>query len=120
MNFEIAAVSYISISEIQKVRPEITWEYVNASTSHKKALEQILFDLGMNIKDYPYEVQNVQHRNKFNEIVTCERFVGLERLDKEWLSSGYASEEAKDKSKSNKLLTDLYVQRGVFTSKNFN
>jgi len=45
--------------------------------------------------------------------VTCDRFVGNERTDKEWIESGYASREAKDKSSGSKLLTDIYRQKGM-------
>jgi hypothetical protein len=113
MRYEIAAISIISLSEIKKVRPDLTWDKINESEQSKKEFDELLFSLGMNVKDYPYEVQKVKHRNKFNEVVRCERMVGLERLDKEWLASGYATDEAIDKAKGNKLLVDLYRLRSA-------
>ena len=57
--------------------------------------------------------ENLQHRNRFNEVVICDRYVGNERTDKEWLNSGYASQEAKDKATGSKMLADLYRLRGA-------
>lgn len=111
MKFQIAAISYISLSEIQKVKPWITWDFIQ---ENQKEFEEMLYDLGLDTKNYPYEVQNVQHRNRFNEIVSCERFVGNERTDRDWIQSGNASQEALDKAAGNKLLADLYVKRGQF------
>jgi len=39
--------------------------------------------------------------------------VGEERQDLGWLDSPYASREAIDKKKNNKLLNDLYRLRGM-------
>lgn len=63
---------------------------------------QHLFDNGMNIEE-PVEVVFAQHRNLQNKVVTGYRFEGSERLDPEWIKSGYATLEAtiassKDKS----------------------
>ena len=109
--FIIAAVVTVSLSEIQKVVPWVTAEYLD---EHRKELDGMLYDLGLDSKNYPYEVFTDMHRNRFNEIVTCQRYVGNERTDVEWLNSGYASQEALDRSRNNKLLTDLYVKRGIF------
>ena len=61
---------------------------------------------------YPHEAQDVQHRNRFGNIISCLRFVGNERYDTEWVNSSYASCAAIDKSKNNYLLTDIYASRG--------
>jgi len=106
----ITALVYISLSEIQKIRPEVNPQWAK---NHKKEFQIILHELGMNT-DVPYDHQEkVQHRNRFNEIVTCDRYVGNERTDKEWVESGYASVAAIDKSKNNRLLIDLYRQKGM-------
>lgn len=106
----IVALVYISLSEIQKIRPEVNPQWIK---NHKKEFQLILHSLGMNT-DIPYDHQEkVQHRNRFNEVVLCDRFVGNERTDQEWVQSGYASQEAIDKSKNNRLLIDLYRQKGM-------
>lgn len=111
---EIIALSYISFSEIQKVDKSITpeWAESNIDKFHK-----ILFDLGLNT-EIPYDWQrSIQHRNRFNETVTCDRIVGNERTDQDWVDSGFASREAIDKSRKSKLLTDLYRMKGLVQSK---
>lgn len=109
---QIAAISYISLSEIQTVMPWVNEEFIE---SHKEEFNQMLYDLGMDIR-YPYETQDCTHRNRFNNVITCQRFVGNERTDKEWLDSGYASVEAKDKALDNRILTDAYRLRGLVES----
>ena len=110
-SFSIAAIVIVSLSEIQKA---ISWVTAEHLEQNRTELEEILYNLGMDTKNYPYEVFEDIHRNRFNEVVECQRYVGNERFDKIWITSGYASQEALDRSKGNKLLTDLYVKRGIF------
>src|ERR1043165_53667 len=58
----------------------------------KQAIEKILFENGMDIEE-PYTVEFSQHRNLRGQIVSCDRYVGEERMDKYWLKSGTASWE---------------------------
>ena len=110
MMLKITALSYISLSEINKVRPEIDSNWINKNQGEFK---DILFQLGLDT-NVPWDYQeNIQHRNRFNEVVICDRWVGNERTDKEWIYSGLASREAKDKSTNNKLVTDLYRLKGL-------
>ena len=108
MALYIAAVCIISLSEIQTVKPEITEEWIK---NNKDDFDKLLYGLGMDIR-YPYDTQDVQHRNRFGNVITCLRFVGNERYDMEWVNSSYASCAAIDKSKNNSLLTDIYASRG--------
>lgn len=111
----IIALSYISFSEIQKVNPKVTptWAKNNLTEFHT-----ILKELGMDIS-VPYDWQvNIQHRNRFNEVVTCDRIVGNELTSKDWVNSGYASREAVDKAKKSKLLIDLYRMKGLVQGEN--
>lgn len=107
---EIVAYVYVSESEVVKLAPEYTakWEEQNL-----EQLEQILYSFGLNTKQPYRRYDGIPHRNKFNEVVVCSRWVGNERADKEWLDSGFASREAIDRSKNNKLLDNLYAQRGL-------
>lgn len=59
----------------------------------KQAIEKILFENGMDITE-PYTVEFSQHRNLRDQIVSCDRYVGEERQDKNWLKGGAASWEA--------------------------
>lgn len=108
-NMKIAAVVYISLSEIQQVIPGLTKELAQAD---KETTNKYLYQLGMDTS-MPIEEQDVIHRNRFNQVVDTLRFVGMERLDNEWLSSGHASQEALDKAKNNKILTALYARKGM-------
>ena len=108
MALQIAAVCIISLSEIQTVKPEITEEWIK---DNEDEFDKLLYGLGMDIR-YPYETQDVQHRNRFGNVISCPRYVGNERYDMEWVNSSYASCAAIDKSKNNYLLTDIYASRG--------
>lgn len=103
----IVALVIVSLSELQKVIPQYQedWE-----TKHVNAHMKYLYDLGLDTSR-PYEKQNIKHRNRLNEVVTCARWVGFERQDLDWIESGYASQEAKDKFSGNKLVEDSYRMR---------
>lgn len=105
----IVALCIVSASELWTVDNKYTEEYLD---QNPEELQTILYSLGMNTGT-SIEVQEVTHRNRFNNVVTCKRWVGNERLDKEWLNSGYASQEAKDKATGSKMLADLYRLRGA-------
>ena len=100
----IVALCIISESEIVKVLPNYSCDYENESESFKN----FLHGLGMDITK-PFQRQDgLQHRNRFNEVVVCSRWVGEERIDDGWINSGYASKEAIDKASGSKILEDLY------------
>ena len=105
----IIALVYISLSELQTVDRKFTVEWIDNS---EKELLDVLHGLGMDINQ-SVERQVVEHRNRFGNLITCPRWVGCERLDKEWIESGYASDEAKDKASGSKLVFDLYRLRGM-------
>lgn len=107
---KITAIVVISASEIAKVIPNFNYELFSSNN----ALNDALFNLGMDVTK-PIEVQEtIQHRNRFGEMVMCDRWVGDERTDATWIKSGYASNEAIDKSKGNSLLNDLYRMKGMY------
>jgi len=107
---QIAAIVYVSLSEIQTVAPFVTEEFIEENPD---VFQKMLFDLGMDVFNYPWEMQNVTHRNRFGNLITCPRWVGKERVDHEWVEGPYASVEARDKSLNNYLLTDLYKNKGM-------
>lgn len=106
----IAALCIVSVSEIAKVKPEITYDWIEGN---RDEFLDILYSLGMNTNQPIERQDNLQHRNRFNEIVTCDRYVGNERIDKAWIGSGHATQEAKDKATGSKMLADLYRLRGA-------
>lgn len=100
----MVAITVVSMSELVKVIPEITSQWIS---ENKDKFEKIIWDLGGNIFK-PYEKQEgLIHRNKFNEVVLCDRWVLTERLDKEWIESGYCSREAKNESSGSQMVRDL-------------
>lgn len=106
---DILALKIISLSEIAEVVPGITYEWIE---NNSQKFNEMLWELGLNT-DVSFEVQkDLEHRNFFNGIVQCDRYVGYERTDKAWVESEYASQAAVDKSKNNKMLIDLYRLRG--------
>ena len=64
-------------------------------------LEEVLYQIGFdkehwyNESDSFYEVLECKHKTRSGKVVEGKRFSGKERLDKQWLESGIASEEAK-------------------------
>ena len=63
----------------------------------------------LNPDDYTfYQVDFVEHRNRAGVVVKCDRYVGFERLDTEWIKSGNASEMAEIFAKNDpSLLAEL-------------
>jgi hypothetical protein len=100
----IVALCIISESEIVKILPNYSCIYED----DEERFKSFLFSIGMDVNK-PYQRQDgLQHRNRFNEVVVCSRWVGEERIDSDWLKSGYASKEAIDKASGSKILEDLY------------
>lgn len=112
---EIAAIRIVSLSELYAADNKFTEMYA-MQPENEDELMQVLYDAGIDLNQ-PWEHQFNTHRNNFNEVYTGSRFVGLERIDKDWLLSGVASREAIDKAKGNKLLVDLYRSKGLTTDR---
>ncbi len=72
-----------------------------------------LYELGIDTNLPIIQQSNIKHRNRLNQVVKCNRWVGEERLDPQWICSGYASQAAKDKASCNKLLEDLYRSKAL-------
>lgn len=81
-----------------------TWEY----DENLGRLYSLLHQFGLDISKTYERQDGLWHRNKMNQIVLCSRYVGQERQDTEWITSGYASQAAKDKYSCSKLLEDIY------------
>lgn len=80
---------------------------IGSNETHKEDFEKILYNLGMDIhKGYELQV-GFTHRNRLNKVVNCNRWCGMERLDDEWINSGYASREAKHLASGSGLIRDV-------------
>ena len=106
----IAAVIHVSESELIKVLENYSSSWEQDSPDYFKDL---LWSVGLNVDQDYIRHDAVHHRNRLNEVVTCSRWYGNERNDVDWLTSGYASKEAIDRSKNNRLLDDNYRARNM-------
>ena len=103
----------ISETEIAMFYPEYdaSWLVENIDD-----LKTILWDIGMDTVNENFILSEiVQHRNRLGKVVTSGRYVGIQRSDEEWLKSGYATQEAIDKSRNSMLTDDLYRMKGLTT-----
>lgn len=99
----IAAI-VLSESELAKVIPDWTMDIVN---NNPNEFRKILWDLGGDIHK-PWEIQeNIIHRNRIKEVVQCNRWILSERLDRDWINSGFASREAKNLASGSRMVQDL-------------
>lgn len=106
----IVAMVIVSESELVKVIKDYNSDYENTNPIE---FQNVLFNMGMDIRQ-PYRRQDgMYHRNRLNEIVLCSRWIGEERQDKSWIMSGYASKEAIDKYSGSKILEDLYRSKNM-------
>lgn len=106
----IVALSYVSESEIIELFKDYdsSWE-----STRPTLLKRILFQYGLDTTQAYERQDGLLHRNRMNKVQVCSRWVGQERLDEEWIKSGLASQEAKDKVQNSKLLDDLYRMKNA-------
>jgi hypothetical protein len=79
--------------------------YVGIDQKEPEKFKRILFNHGFDI-DAKIEEEIGTHRNLQNKAYKGKRFVGLERTDRAWLRSGYASVEAHINSSKDKSLKE--------------
>ena len=106
----IAAVRIVSESEIATVKDGFTLQW---AIENPKEFNEMLYELGFDTNSMIELQEGLTHRNAFNAVITCARWVGAERACPKWLASGHASQEAKDKATGSKMLEDLYRRRGM-------
>lgn len=105
----IVALAIVSASDIAMVFKDFTYEWVD---TNRDDFMNLLYQFGMDTQQ-PIERQSeIQHKNRIGRVVIMDRWVGNERLDREWIESGHASREAKDKASGSKLLNDIYRMKG--------
>lgn len=106
----ICANIHVSQSEISALDHNYTYDWIETK---KELLLNYLYDLGLDVTKHFEFQEPVQHYNRMKQRVTCGRYYGEERLDDDWINSGLASKEAKDKIKNSYLTDDLYRQKGL-------
>lgn len=95
------AVLFVSESELALANPEYKSDWID---TNKEELFEMLWEFGADINaDMDFQ-EVTQHRNRLNQLVTCRRWATFERIDKEWVDSGYASREAKIVASGSKML----------------
>jgi hypothetical protein len=106
----IIAICIVSAMDIAQVKPDFTYKW---SEDNKEEFNNLLWQFGMDTIGFIEKQESVTHRTRLNRTVTCDRWVGNERFDKEWVESGYASRESRDKASGSSLLNDLYRAKGL-------
>lgn len=112
-------IYYLSLYDLMKVEG-----FARAyGEDDKEAIEEILWTNGLDTNDMYTEEEAKAHRaltSPNNEPVVCNRYVGGERTDLQWISSPHASLEAKIASSGDlSLMTDLKnMNRQGFSSVN--
>lgn len=100
----MTAVVVVSESELAKVINN--WN-TSAATDDVAWFTSVLHGMGIDTSKPVERQDDLLHRNRLDQVVQCTRWVGVERLDKEWLESGYASREAKNEASGSKMVRDL-------------
>lgn len=87
-------MAYLSISLADLLMVDGFAQAYGESATDDTALKAILHGCGIDVeKDFDW--RHCTHRRINGEIVTCDRVEGRERIDREWLESGYSSYDAK-------------------------
>ncbi len=103
----------VSESEIAMLYPEYNISWLMEEIDD---LKTVLWDMGMDTVNENFELSEiVQHRNRLGKVVTCGRYVGIQRSDDDWLNSGYATQDAIDKARNSRMTDDLYRMKGLTT-----
>lgn len=93
------------------------WEDTHPTT-RVDWFNQVLWVLGIDVTEpTEIEIQHIQHRNRYNQIVNCRRWVGLERTDPEWLMSDRCSIEALVASSDRETRKDMSRMMQTFTTR---
>ncbi len=106
----IVALCIVSESELAVAIPTYSKDM---ESDDPVKFKEILYSLGMDTTKVFERQDGLQHRNRLNQIVVCSRYVGHERLDADWITSGYASQEARDKFSGCRLLEDMYRSKNL-------
>jgi hypothetical protein len=109
----IVASVTVSLSEILRVQPYFTLKSTrNSKGEYSSEFLELLYGLGADVQESIREDLSSTHRNRFNEVVTCPKWLCEERLDSLWINSGYASRAAVDKASGSLLVEASYRMRG--------
>lgn len=109
----IVASVTVSMSEILSTLPYFTLKSTrNSKGEYSSKFLELLYGLGADVQEPIREDLSSTHRNRFNEVVTCPKWLCEERQDNGWINSGYASRAAVDKASGSLLVEASYRARG--------
>lgn len=91
-NFDGRLAKRVSLADIEDYLEMSGMEPWGRINKNKKKEVMKMFGLDANKK---YTINRIPHRNRFNKVVCGLCITGSERIDREWLTSGLASFEAK-------------------------
>ena len=85
-----------TLNELQQITPNLRKEhFFSECPKVKKALRDLFWNLGCELPDKPDIVEGVVTKNRFGCIDDSIRITVHERVDSKWLSSKYASHQAR-------------------------
>ena len=85
-----------TLNELKKITPSLTREHFFMDCPKvKEALKELFWRLGCTVGSKWDITEGVVSRNRLNEIDDSMRILVYERLDRDWLSSGKASHQAR-------------------------
>ena len=85
-----------TLNELKKITPSLTREHFFMECPKvKEALKELFWRLGCTVGSKWDITEGVVSRNRLNEIDGSMRILVYERLDRDWLSSGKASHQAR-------------------------
>ena len=85
-----------TLNELKKITPSLTREHFFMECPKvKEALKELFWRLGCTVGSEWDITEGVVSRNRLNEIDDSMRILVYERLDRDWLSSGKASHQAR-------------------------
>ena len=85
-----------TLNELKKITPSLTREHFFMECPKvKEALKELFWRLGCTVGSKWDITEGVVSRNRLNEIDDSMRILVYERLDRDWLSSGKASHQAR-------------------------
>lgn len=78
------------ISESELKRKFENWD-TEKVLSNPILFNQVLWYMGLDTRHAVETQEGLTHRNKYDEVVNCIRWVGVERTDRDWLNNPHSS-----------------------------
>lgn len=113
---DMRPVTVFTLLELQRIVPSFRKEAVTSEdVKVKEAVAKLFHRLGCDCTAGIEIQEDCISKNKFGELDVSPRFIVAERLDQDWLMSGYASTAAKQYTPDVGLVIDLWKlkNRGI-------